>query len=541
MMENIIDLISNPDLLPQRERHYGIFYGVVEDNHDPLQLGRLRVRVPHYQGFPINSIPWATYSAPGNGGWDRNGFYFIPEVGSCVTVIFLGGMTQYPVWLGAVPGIPDGIPDTFVSRIDPQQPYGQAVEGWDYVKFHSITTQSGHRLIFDDNETEQGNDVRRIMLESARGHYLRIVDSKNSNVANEHNALIEIATVRDSTDLTAIRRISLDNDLEKIIISGPDTADSGVHEITISSPEDHIKAKTNRGYTLVLDDQNELVDLFTTLPGTSDTGFRMRFDNPAERMEIKSLHDRFAITCLDTPSGYIAMSSPYDLDTSGRRAGVFIDRRPYGDSGDPVIVISSGDDIAGSNGILVDPGSAGQRPQAVTIYGKGVSSDPLPDGYEDVVQVVSKSNGTQFLDGQITIGKLNSSNTIRLTPSTSLIQLITSKIQMQASSSVIVTSNLFRTQGGDAVLDASSLGNRVTLKSQYISMEGPTVHNYFRHYHDIDLSHPDNIGKWSVELAPGLWRPVLQNNSNSSSSSPLYAVKTNPPNSFSPWPFPLGL
>ena len=68
-------------LLEERVLHrfYGKYEGVVTDVADPLEIGRLRVRVPAVLGEQIES-GWALPCAPYGGGKDR-GMLFLPEVG----------------------------------------------------------------------------------------------------------------------------------------------------------------------------------------------------------------------------------------------------------------------------------------------------------------------------------------------------------------------------------------------------------------------------------------------------------------------------
>ena len=78
--DEIIDMIQRPDSgQDQRERYYGIYFGLVEDNKDPLKLGRLKVRTPvHFdtRSIETNSLPWAHYAGPA-GGDGNLGFYSI--------------------------------------------------------------------------------------------------------------------------------------------------------------------------------------------------------------------------------------------------------------------------------------------------------------------------------------------------------------------------------------------------------------------------------------------------------------------------------
>lgn len=90
-----------------------LFFGVVEDREDPLELGRVRVRVVgiHTEDaiqLPTSDLPWATVMTPGNDpaiagtGWSPNGLQY----GSWVVVYFADGHNfQLPLVLGSTVGI----------------------------------------------------------------------------------------------------------------------------------------------------------------------------------------------------------------------------------------------------------------------------------------------------------------------------------------------------------------------------------------------------------------------------------------------------
>jgi hypothetical protein len=73
------------------------YIGIVEDNLDPLKLGRLKIRVlGFYNKIKVEDIPWAT-------PWkDLNGNVFnLPEVGKILTVIFDSGDIYKPEYIYA--------------------------------------------------------------------------------------------------------------------------------------------------------------------------------------------------------------------------------------------------------------------------------------------------------------------------------------------------------------------------------------------------------------------------------------------------------
>jgi len=89
-------------------KHYGKYRGKVENNIDPLQLGRIQVSAPAVLGQ--GTLSWAMPCSPyaGNGV----GFFAIPPTGANVWVEFEGGDPDYPIWAGCfwgtgeVPALP---------------------------------------------------------------------------------------------------------------------------------------------------------------------------------------------------------------------------------------------------------------------------------------------------------------------------------------------------------------------------------------------------------------------------------------------------
>ena len=78
------------------ERYYGKYRGVVLNNIDPLQIGRLQVQVPDV----ANLVPltWAMPCVPFAG--KQMGWFAPPQIGAGVWVEFEQGNRDYPIWSG---------------------------------------------------------------------------------------------------------------------------------------------------------------------------------------------------------------------------------------------------------------------------------------------------------------------------------------------------------------------------------------------------------------------------------------------------------
>jgi uncharacterized protein involved in type VI secretion and phage assembly len=77
------------------ERLWGLYRGTVENNIDPLQLGRVQVSVA---GVDKTISTWAMPCVPVAGS--SSGAYAVPTIGASVWIVYEGGDTNYPVWLG---------------------------------------------------------------------------------------------------------------------------------------------------------------------------------------------------------------------------------------------------------------------------------------------------------------------------------------------------------------------------------------------------------------------------------------------------------
>jgi len=75
---------------------FGKYRGEVANNIDPMQMGRVQVKVPAVLGD--GSLSWAMPCVPYAGS--QVGFFATPPVGANVWVEFEGGNTDYPIWTG---------------------------------------------------------------------------------------------------------------------------------------------------------------------------------------------------------------------------------------------------------------------------------------------------------------------------------------------------------------------------------------------------------------------------------------------------------
>ena len=79
-----------------RQQYFGKYRGKVENNLDPLQIGRIQVSCPAVLGE--GTMSWAMPSVPYAGS--SVGYFAVPPVSANVWVEFEGGDPDYPIWSG---------------------------------------------------------------------------------------------------------------------------------------------------------------------------------------------------------------------------------------------------------------------------------------------------------------------------------------------------------------------------------------------------------------------------------------------------------
>ena len=167
-----------------RLKYYGIYRGFVEYNLDPLDLGRVKVRVPSIHGFledidegkckgiPTERLPWAFPCFHGSGCYD-SGYYDVPLIGSAVWVVFEDGDLERPVYLGGWPSMPSkspemntiakrGIPDVEVSMGTWYPPTGVdsprevvGLPNHEPTRRVQFKTPKGSTLVIEDKDEEE--------------------------------------------------------------------------------------------------------------------------------------------------------------------------------------------------------------------------------------------------------------------------------------------------------------------------------------------------------------------------------------------------
>lgn len=102
-------------------KYYGKYRGLVIQNIDPEQIGRVMVQVPDVFGEIPSS--WAMPCVPAAG--IQAGCFIVPPIGSQVWVEFEQGDPDYPIWTGGFWGLVAQVP--LFATAPPAIPPGQNI------------------------------------------------------------------------------------------------------------------------------------------------------------------------------------------------------------------------------------------------------------------------------------------------------------------------------------------------------------------------------------------------------------------------------
>ena len=166
--------------------------GVVKDNHDPDNRGRVKVEFPWLEEHAESD--WAKVMSFMAG--KERGAVFLPEVGDEVLVAFEHGDIHHPYVLGGLYNSEDPTP----------QP------NWDGKNnIRKIKSSSGHELIFCDDD--QGKK-EKVEIHTKAGHTILLDDSSGSEKVEIRdktgNNLVRIDSVKGEMSLES-QRVSSSN------------------------------------------------------------------------------------------------------------------------------------------------------------------------------------------------------------------------------------------------------------------------------------------------------------------------------------------
>ena len=166
----LYDLVKNDKEDIKGKRIEGIVLGIVTNNQDPKEVGRVKIKFPWLSDGEESY--WARVITL-MGGKDR-GTFFLPEVGDEVLVAFDHGDINHPYVIGALWN-------------DVDKPPEKNADGKNNIR--KIKSRSGHEIIFDDSSEEKTekleirtNAGHKILLDDSSGREkIEIMDKKKNN------------------------------------------------------------------------------------------------------------------------------------------------------------------------------------------------------------------------------------------------------------------------------------------------------------------------------------------------------------------------
>ncbi|MGZ6613089.1 MAG: phage baseplate assembly protein V [Solirubrobacteraceae bacterium] len=176
----------------QDHRVFGVVTGIVADNNDPLDLGRVMVKFPWLDDDAVST--WARTITPMAG--DTRGFYAIPEVGDEVLVAFEHGRVDFPYVLGSLWNTNQMPPESNASDTNDHR---------------SLTSRSGHVIRLDDTNGDER---------------IEIIDSSTNNS-------IVISTSDNSIQIVADGDIAITSNGGKLTLDATDVEITGQNSVTV--------------------------------------------------------------------------------------------------------------------------------------------------------------------------------------------------------------------------------------------------------------------------------------------------------------------
>lgn len=143
MSTPLAQLMGSPD---QGDRFFGVTVGIVTNNQDPEELGRVKVKFPWLS--ELDEGHWARVLTPMAGSnQDTNqvyGMYYLPEVDTEVLVAFEQGNIEFPYILGA---LWSGKDKPFKTNSDGKNNH------------RTLKSRSGHTIQLDDTQDDEKIEI----------------------------------------------------------------------------------------------------------------------------------------------------------------------------------------------------------------------------------------------------------------------------------------------------------------------------------------------------------------------------------------------
>ncbi len=190
-------------------RTSGVVIGIVLDNKDPQEFGRVKIKYPGSSDDEVGH--WARLAVLMAGA--QRGTFFLPEVGDEVLVVFEQDDIMRPCVIGALWNGKDKPPDT-------------NGDGKNNLRF--IKSRSGHLIRFDDTD---GSEKIEIIDKSGKNSIT--IDTASNTITIKSDKDISLEAAQGTIKLSA-QKIELSSTAEtKIAAQGGATLDGSPGTTTI--------------------------------------------------------------------------------------------------------------------------------------------------------------------------------------------------------------------------------------------------------------------------------------------------------------------
>lgn len=155
----------------------GLLMGIVTDNQDPDELGRIKVSIDLLgETITTDWIPILNfYSSP------EAGSYFLPDIDTKVIVSFIGKGVYNPIVLGGIWG-------SFQPPPVSEENSGADLNGDGENTLKFIRSRSGQRIIFDDTD---GEEKIQIISKDAATRFEFLVADEMVNIESDKDIKIK--------------------------------------------------------------------------------------------------------------------------------------------------------------------------------------------------------------------------------------------------------------------------------------------------------------------------------------------------------------
>ena len=207
----LFDLVESDREEMRGRRIEGIVLGIVTNNQDPENVGRVKVKFPWLEDG--DESYWARVATLMAGN-DR-GTFFLPEVEDEVLVAFDHGDINHPYVIGTLWNGVDTPPETNENGKN---------------NIRKLKSRSGHEIIFDDNDEEK---KEKIEIRTNAGHTIVLDDSAGGEKIEikdkTGNNSIVIDSVQNAIAISSQMKLSIKAQMIEIEAEGMMTIKSGAN------------------------------------------------------------------------------------------------------------------------------------------------------------------------------------------------------------------------------------------------------------------------------------------------------------------------